>query len=744
MSMNISQKINITAIFVLCSCSCADTDYSQSADPTAVKALPDSVVAQVQNPPTFSWSQFPGNPGSYIVEIKSQDGKVDSYTSQRNWFLPSRPFKDGAYTWRVTSSEHAPWSKERPFIVSAASTPFVIPDNTALRAAILKRSRPKSLGIDFLPVAKWTAAMKQERQNYVSALIREVDSATTALTKVNDANWPLSTSTELTTGKVAQIGAVRRQIYAYERQIEAASLLYALTGEKRFFDEAVTRGDQLTALNPNGPTSFANQDQATRAIALSLIHAIDVLGTSLDQLRRSAWLKIVSVRTGQIYQDLIQKNNRIDQYPFDSHGGTNLGYLALISTLALGEIPEATTWFDFAFRDYASWIMAWSGPEGGFANGTSYAQYSAWFALKLWQPLNAATGINLFAKPWSRGFLAYLVQFVPPGSPNHVFGDEHELAPDFKIMKAYAARFASPEALWYVRALPDQEDPVTLLSAPYPLPVDTVRTSKAPANAANFPGIGWVAMHSNLADPQRTSLYFKASQYGSFSHSHGDQNSFTLTKAGVPLLIETGWDDWYGSPLSASWYRQTKAHNAITTDGGNGQIITGYEETLAKNGKITDFASTTELDYAAGDATSAYGGMLTSAIRKVWYLRKANVFVIEDRIAASAPHQFEWNLHAAAPISYAPSGTISISNRGQSVCIRPINTDGIRFEKRTGPTPPAGKFEDHAVLLTTSPVPEKKFLILLDVGCNNPAVIVTSAGQKMMLKIAAQTISIAD
>jgi len=251
-------------------------------------------------------------------------------------------------------------------------------------------------------------------------------------------------------------------------------------------------------------------------------------------------------------------------------------------------------------------------------------------------------------------------------------------------------------------------------------------------------------MHSNLADPQRTSLYFKASQYGSFSHSHGDQNSFTLTKAGVPLLIETGWDDWYGSPLSASWYRQTKAHNAITTDGGNGQIITGYEETLAKNGKITDFASTTELDYAAGDATSAYGGMLTSAIRKVWYLRKANVFVIEDRIAASAPHQFEWNLHAAAPISYAPSGTISISNRGQSVCIRPINTDGIRFEKRTGPTPPAGKFEDHAVLLTTSPVPEKKFLILLDVGCNNPAVIVTSAGQKMMLKIAAQTISIAD
>ena len=291
MSMNISQKINITAIFVLCSCSYADTDYSQSADPTAVKALPDSLVAQVQNPPTFSWSQFPGNPVSYDIEIKSHGNILNTYTSQRNWFLPSRAFKDGSYTWRVTPSAKSTWSKERPFLITAASTPFIVPDNAQLRATILKRSRPKSLAADFLPLAKWTAAMKKDRLGYVDTLIHEVDSVTNTLAKVNDANWPLSTSTALTPEKVAQIGAVRRQIYAYERQIEAASLLYALTGEKRFFNEAVTRADQLAALNPNGPTSFANQDQATRAIALSLIHAIDVLGTSLDQLRRSAWLR---------------------------------------------------------------------------------------------------------------------------------------------------------------------------------------------------------------------------------------------------------------------------------------------------------------------------------------------------------------------------------------------------------------------------------------------------------------------
>ena len=34
-------------------------------------------------------------------------------------------------------------------------------------------------------------------------------------------------------------------------------------------------------------------------------------------------------------------------------------------------------------------------------------------------------------------------------------------------------------------------------------------------NAAVFPVIGWAAMHSDLRDPRRTSVYFKSSPYGS-------------------------------------------------------------------------------------------------------------------------------------------------------------------------------------------------------------------------------------
>ena len=286
----------------------------------------------------------------------------------------------------------------------------------------------------------------------------------------------------------------------------AAALLYRITGEKRFLNEAISIGDQMSALNPEGPTSYVNQIQGTRSIALALIKGVDLLGADLDDKRRKTWLKIVSQRGNQIYRDLTSNNIKIDEFPLDSQGGQSLAYLAVIATLAIGDVPDATAWFDFAFRDYASWVMAWSGPEGGFANGTAYAQYTAYFALRIWQPMEYASGVNLFAKPWSIGFANYFIDFVPPGSKSHLFGDGHEVVPEFRDIKAFVSRVATPEAAWYVSSIPTNEDALALLEAEYPLPVARMASKQVPPHATYFSSIGWVAMHSDLTDPEDTSV----------------------------------------------------------------------------------------------------------------------------------------------------------------------------------------------------------------------------------------------
>lgn len=723
-----------------CIVSCPSyADWAASIDPTVVRALPADGRIQAQNPPGFSWSRHSTNPASYVLEV--QGATTQTFTSTRNWFLPSAGFGAGHYTWRVRPSTTLEWSSPRDFYIDAAvSKPFLVPENDVLRQRILSRARPRGLTPEIVAQRYWSAAMNTERGPLVSRLSYEVLTKAGTLPVLSDANWPLVYSGTMTAAYSTQLTNIRWAINDAGRQLEAAALLWHLTRDPRFFNEAVIRGNQLAALSPTGPTSFANQDQGARQIALTLIKAVDFLGSDLAPAVRGPWLASIAARTADIYNNIAGNNGRLDQYPFDSHGATNLGMLTLISALSLGDIPAASAWFDYAFRAYANSISVWSGPEGGFANGTAYSQYSADTTLQVWQPLTAVTGVNLFTKPWTNGFLQYLTHFVPPGTPSHVFGDQHEVSADVPTLKAFASRLATPTAAWYAKSMAGTEDILRQLEAPWPLPVNTVTTMLQPPNAALYPSIGWVAMHSNIADRARTSVYFKSSPYGSYSHSHGDQNSLVVNSGGRRLLIEAGYEDWYGSPLWNSWYHQTKAHNAITFDGGIGQKVDGVGSALSWNGKVTAFSTTPTLDFTAGDASAAYPGNLTSAIRQVWYLRAQDVIVVRDKLSSSLPRVFEWNVHAPSVMKVDASNGVRIDNVDRSLCIKSL-TSGVGFKKWTGPPPQAGKVEDHSAYTRPSST-SAEFLMLLDVGCKKPATTLTATTSGRTLTVGGYAIRI--
>jgi Heparinase II/III-like protein/Domain of unknown function (DUF4962) len=731
--------VALTSLF--CSLS-ARADWAQSTDPLIVQPAPANGQVQAQNPPGFAWARYPSGPASYVIEITPVGGAPVTATVDRNWYLPTKAMALGNYTWRVRPANSSDWSTPRAFSITSKSTVFEVPDNATLRARILAKARPRSLPSTTTPYSTWNTAKKADLEPYLSRITNEVKLQMGALPDLSDARWPIAIAAPLTAQMAAQQTDVRNKINEATRQMEAAALLWRVRQDPIYLNEAIKRGDQLASLTPTGPTSYANQDQATRQIALSLIKTIDLLPGDLDAARRNRWLDIVRVRTNEMYNNLAGDNGRLDQYPFDSHGNTLMIFMSLISSLALGDIPDAQTWFDFTFRAYANTPSPWSGPEGGYANGTAYAEYAAGYMIALWDPINQATGVNMYAKPWTLGFLDFAMMLTPPGSQVHAFGDGSETKPDPRVFHAFAQRLVNPRANWYQSKLGGIEDGMQVLEAPYPMPIAGNTVFAPPSNEAYYPSTGWVAIHSDIGNTNRTSLYFKSSPYGSFNHSHGDQNGLLLSVAGQPLLVKAGWYDWYGSPQWTDWYHQTRSQNAVTFDGGKGQLVDGYREQLQRNGKITGWSVNANYDFAEGDATPAYGGQLTMAKRQVWYFKGQDAMLVRDKLSAVVPHTYEFNIHAPAAFTVESPSSVKITAGGQSVCLRDLNGNAP-FATWTGPAPKAGVTEAHgAFYLKNDGKSVGEFLILMDVGCKRPAVKLGASGSTRSFSIGTQTVNL--
>lgn len=744
MKLTRNRLTHAVALASLCLCMNAHADWAQSTDPLVVKAYPANGVGVAQNPPGFTWARYPGTPAAYEIEITPVGGSPIKVQVDRNWYLPSKALPLGNYTWRVRPANSPDWSSPRAFSITTRAVAFEVPDNATLRARIIAKPHPRSLGPSFTPFSSWSAAKRGDLEPYFSRLANDVKVQMSAIPDLSDARWPIVITSPLTEAMAAQQIDINQRVSESGIQLESAALMWLLTRDPMYLNEALKRGDQLASLDPAGPTSYTGDDQATRQVAVSLVKAVDLLGTDLDGGRRIKWLENVRTRTSEIYRNLAKL--QLDQYPIDSHANVSMVFLMVVSTLSQGDIPEAQAWFDFSFRAFAASPSPWSGPEGGFANGTAYAEYTAGPFISLWDAMAQATGVNFYAMPWSVGFMDYAIQFMPPGAKVHAFGDGAERQPDKRVWYAFASREVSPRAAWYFATLGGiggYENELTALEAPYPLPVTDTKAKIPPDSSAYIPSIGWVAMHSNIASPGRSSLYFKSSPYGSFNHSHGDQNGLLLSIGNQPLLVSAGWYDWYGSPQWSDWYRQTRSHNAITYDGGQGQAVAGYRETLQYNGKITSFAAQPSYDYVEGDATAAYAGALTMARRQVWHLRNANnAVLVRDKLSSAAAHTYEFNLHAPVAMTVESPTSVRIAANGQSVCVSSLNPGGF-FAKWTGPVAMPGTVEDHgAFYLRGAANTTSEFLVLLDVGCRRPLVLIRNIGTGRVVTVGSQSVTL--
>jgi hypothetical protein len=677
------------------------SDMLVRSDPTLAPVRPADCATVTQSPPEITWPPQDGE-AEYVVTLRYPDGSSESRATTDNWLVWDRTLAPGKYTWRV-KVKGGEESRPRSFTIAPDAVAVALPQDHELLARAKQTPHPRSFARDG---ASALAAMRAERAGGLRMLLDEVD---------DKMHLPVQAEP-----RAESINANYEDTVAEQKRTLSSALAWAATHQPKYGADAARRLVAQARWSATGPISYRNNDTASRTVAWTLALGYDWTADFLDEEQRRVVLEAIRARVSDMEKKVVE--GRLSRYPYDSHGNMTLTLTAAIATLVAGDIPAADDWMRHTVRAAVVWTSPWGGADGGFGNGTAQGLWDTQSNLVAWYVLRNAAGVDVAKKDWVRNHGRFLAYFLPPGAPSGAFGDGAEQKPaELQDRVADALASFAPNALasWYAAQLKG-EDParLELLLAPRMTPARAAFPAGVP-DAAYFPSIGWVAMHSSLADPGRASVFFKSSPYGSYNHSHADQNSFVVNYRGERLAIQSGYYDDYRTPHWQQWYKQTRSANAITFDGGKGQGVDGKQFA----GEIRRYEADAAHVLAVGDAKKAYGGELSKAERSMLYLRP-DVVLVHDVLASGVPRTWEWNIHALDKMKKFSDRKVAIVRGGASMCIEMLASPDVEFTQTDRFTVPPGRSsmsdrhpdQWHGVFATTRKSETAEFVALMRIG----------------------------
>ncbi|MEX0359615.1 MAG: heparinase II/III family protein, partial [Allomuricauda sp.] len=320
--------------------------------------------------------------------------------------------------------------------------------------------------------------------------------------------------------------------------------------------------------------------------------------------------------------------------PWDNHTVRSLAFTGLAGLATLGEIPDADEWLDYVIKCYITSFPTWGGDDGGWSQGLAYNSTYNLYQTNFVEALNQCSNVNLYNKPFFRNNGYFGLYCSPPYADRGAFGDggERSHAPKDKLlMERYAKAYSDPYLLWQAEQIfPEKdggngkellkrghlwqgymmEDVIGILNS-REMEIEPSNPSSLPSSKL-FEDVGWVSMHSDLGDAENDVwMLFKSSPFGSFSHSHADQNSFQINAFGESLLIDSGYYPYYGGPHHFLWTRQTRAHNAILVN-GRGQHV----QSMAARGKIMDYQTSNGHTIVTAECSPGYNLPMSETVIK--------------------------------------------------------------------------------------------------------------------------------
>ena len=481
---------------------------------------------------------------------------------------------------------------------------------------------------------------------------------------------------------------------------EAATLCWLVTGDEKYFEKAKAflLAEARWHFAPNwksgavpGATDIAYNDEGHFRLWRKLPLVYDQLRARLTPAERATILAHFKER-GTRSVAFIEKEGAISQArrnsiesDVSSHPVRFMPMTGLTALALWDDLPESHDWWRYAYVFYRDNFTPWGGDDGGWGEGSAY--WRGTFEHAAFQDTLLAIGDPLaYATPFWKNSPYFAVYNVQPYL-HTTFGDasgagRFNLEPGTADYLRHLARVQGDGYLLSYAALctDTRSHPVDAglgkLDRTYPTACEflvrnfivSAKTPPAPRPLAELPAtrffrdVGWVSLHSALGRPaDDIQLTFKSSPYGSFSHSHADQNSFILNAYGESLAINSAYREYHNSPHHQAWTRQTISKNDLLID-GVGQKAQSKNAT----GKITRFEQTARTTWTTGDATAAYAaaqkepGRVLRVTRDVVFI-DSRYFVLRDRVELAAPAKLSWLLHAEHDLTWdATTSTATI------------------------------------------------------------------------------------
>lgn len=638
------------------------------------------------DPPAFVWLPVPGHGGGYVLAVSRGEGFPEGGETlaedvPMSVYVPRRALGPGRWFWRVgvrAGDGRTAWSTTRAFTIADGARPWPLPDVDALvRKVPGDRPRLFFTRDDAARVrSELPYAMEREYEFLLIEGRRAVGQKLPAEPRAVEAQGPK---------RDAEFARIFRATRPPMDAMETCALAYLLSGDRRFGLEAKRRILHFFAWDPEGPTGLGHNPEPAMWMMQRGVRAYDWTWELFEPQERAAVEAAMKARARQFFHRL--RGLPFESRPFHSHAARDLGFLGEASLCFAHEWPEAREWLDYVLSLFWSVYPAWAGDDGGWNEGPTYWTAYMGFALHFAAALRKATGADLVQKPFFRNTPYYKLYANPPYARLSPFGDGHEGPPGLasgEVMYAFSTLLGDPYARWYAETVGSGPGNGPLGFSLYDPGVRARPPSDLP-QARHFAGAGVVAMHAALAGPKNNAyLVMRSSPLGPVSHAHADQNAFAVEAFGEPLAIASGYYPYFNSPHHQEWTRQTKAACSVTVDGGRGQIGRSAEGA----GRIAAFETGAEYDYALGDASSAYGKLLTKFHRHVLHVRPGT-FVVVDELAAPAPVRFEWRLHALEKMEVAPEQRQVVTRRGaarmRTTLVAPA---ALRFDQTGRFTPP--------------------------------------------------------
>ncbi len=161
------------------------------------------------------------------------------------------------------------------------------------------------------------------------------------------------------------------------------------------------------------------------------------------------------------------------------------------------------------------------------------------------------------------------------------------------------------------------------------------------AQSILYPDIGWAILRSSWQD-DATMLAVKSGF--AWNHAHPDAGSFILFHNGVPLIIDSG-NCSYSRREYTSYYRHSKAHNVILSDGHgqNPEDCGNGDRGTVTPGRIHKLIDAAGLRYVFADATGPTSWKFSRNYRHFLWL--GDVILIFDDVRTHETGRLEWLLH---------------------------------------------------------------------------------------------------